>query len=232
MMHWRRERLFDRPSTVVYTPPNRIGCYAHAFGPFCHAESESLESEETVPGRVAALLATSGPAAVFRTVIFIIVEAIQRIVEGGSWPHILQEVFEAMKPAATDTNTPASPTMEKDVFGIITPPFHSLPGAIFRRSRHAVSTSVAWPSFSRAPTSPGASRPEIGSPDEENASTIALTFPKDHRGLTYRTALPIGQYSQFPKALSRYVNELRHFFPLESMSRFPLSIPQEGNSGK
>lgn len=79
--------------------------------------------------RVCALLFIGRPAAVFRRVVALVVDAFNRRALEERWFHVLPEIFE-VAPACADLNASRAVSFEVDLFGIATAIKHRSPSTM------------------------------------------------------------------------------------------------------
>jgi hypothetical protein len=81
--------------------------------------------------RVSRLLGGSGPSAIRRFVVAVVVDAIQRVSLGWSASHIGKERFKGIAPTVTDRNAAPAVSFVVIMFRVVTAGLHALPDFVF-----------------------------------------------------------------------------------------------------
>lgn len=127
-----RKREPDRPSENMNAHPDRIWFDAGIFGPSRDRLRTSDVGKQGIRSSVTRLLLSSGPAAVARLVISIVVDAVDGVIRRRASAHVGDEVLEDL-PAWIDHDAAAG------VSAVLTTAFaHVSPGSPFRRTTEAV----------------------------------------------------------------------------------------------
>ncbi len=109
-------------------------------GPFRHAQGSAIEGQQTILTGVSHLRRPSGPAAVARLVVPVVVDPVDAVACGRSRPHVREEVEETVcaRPAVAYPDAPAAVV---GVHGVGWPRAaipHLRPCQILRRARQAM----------------------------------------------------------------------------------------------
>lgn len=138
---------------AVYSSVN--GRYRDAFsgGVFRSRQEPISHSYPERDAAVFRLLKSSGPLAIARLVVTVVVHALDRVVAGRSRPHVFVERPETVTPALTNLDPSAAPQAKLRVVRIVAAILHRLPCAILGRLAQSVGpTSHARPLPLNAPT--------------------------------------------------------------------------------
>jgi hypothetical protein len=91
----------------------------------------ALNQHWTVISLITSLFGISGPSAVFRNIVTIVVNALNRVHLGGTWPHVLIEILKRRKPVIADCNATASVSWIGSIVAVYASFLHRLPDTVF-----------------------------------------------------------------------------------------------------
>lgn len=139
------QRVGERPTTSQTMTDDRRW-YPGQFSPFSRCHASSTECEKAIVAFIPSLLFPGRPAAVLWTVVFGVVNAIQRVLR--TWPRadVLEERLEGISPALAHGNAAASVLVVGGIIGIVATLDHPRPSCILAAFRHPVFDSMEQPS--------------------------------------------------------------------------------------
>ncbi len=151
----------DAPSTID-SIIERIEVHPEMYRPLRHRLSFAFERYHSIVSRVVVLFRSSRPAAVFRTVSLVVVDAIDRMIGRWSTAHVSEEVFIRMTPSLADGDP--SPAIARKLLTSICMASvnHVLPCFIFDGT--FPSDGVAMSRGSSRSVATTASRPSVNEP--------------------------------------------------------------------
>lgn len=150
------------------------------------------------------LRVTTGPPAIIRRVIAIVVDTVQRQAWRAS-SHIGIERREVVLPPRTDTNTSASIVLIGGVFRVLASTAHETPTVVLRRIGQ---TMFRWAAFgAQASTRSCVTAPKIHLENDGHSPTGAAAMPAScgDRAVVFQS-----QDNQSAKALARQIKRLFH----------------------
>lgn len=114
--NWSKEGAFTFPS-LTKTVPYSININPKMFTKFRQATSDSTNRQDSIASRISGLFLSSGPSAITRFVISVVVNAIQGK-PGRCFSHVREKTSEII-PSCTDRNSTSSITMKRIFLRII-----------------------------------------------------------------------------------------------------------------
>ncbi len=105
--NWLRKCAFCRPS-FGKAKKQSIFVYPKDFRPSDKRVRFSVPGDPSGSAVVSSLLALCSPAAVFRGVVSVIVDAVNRVFIRRSFAHVCEEVVKRCLPSIANTNSPAA----------------------------------------------------------------------------------------------------------------------------
>ena len=112
-------------------------------GPLGKGLGAAIPLKQDIGAGVVGLLLLGCPPAILRAIPLVIINAVNGMLGGRSWPHVIKEILKAVSPAVTHGNAPAAVVVVSRVVGVSAAIFHMIPHAIFGRIFRAVHFSRA-----------------------------------------------------------------------------------------
>ena len=112
--------------------------YSCDLSPLCYRHALSPQRKNAAFSSVSGLFLSAGPAAVLRRVAFLIVDAVNRMLRGGTPTHIFKERLEGISPALTHRNAAAAVSAVAAIVLIVTTLNHTNPNPILGAFVHPV----------------------------------------------------------------------------------------------
>lgn len=100
-------------------------------------------SDEPIAAGVTSLLFLGRPTAIARSVVAIAVNAVNGMLRGGAWPHVLVEGHDRTKPPVADFDASAAVKFPLNVFWVRAAVNHKPPNAVLS----GMSQAVFYPHF-------------------------------------------------------------------------------------
>ncbi len=210
------------PSHLKSAPNKTLG-QAVNVRPICKWSRHAIVSYQPSPSRVPALLRFGGPAAVFRRIAFVVVDAVNRVLLGWGFTHVRQKRLKVIKPSVAHRDASATVVMESGIARVVATSFHAAPSAIclcaspsipMRVSRVPVlevpSTNLGNVFFRDAAARFNAPTLKVTGFDELFTTTGANTSPMRASSVFSRWFDNTLNNSQTPKYLTRKINKF-HF---------------------
>jgi len=151
--------------------------YSCDLSPLCYRHALSPQRKNAAFSSVSGLFLSAGPAAVLRRVAFLIVDAVNRMLRGGTPTHIFKERLEGISPALTHRNAAAAVSAVAAIVLIVTTLNHTNPNPILGAFVHPVFD----PKAAAASSMSTVQIPRINGRDISAAATAqpsaALEFP-------------------------------------------------------
>jgi hypothetical protein len=123
---------------VAKSPPHNLLANSQFFCPLNARLGYSVIGNIHVISGVSSLLFTRGPSAIIGRIVTIIINSINRIFAGQSFPHIGIKVFKGVSPAITNSNTSSTITRIIRIIRIGTTIDKSSPYSIFGAFPHSM----------------------------------------------------------------------------------------------
>lgn len=95
-------------STVFDSLPKAVVVYSCNSCPACNSVSLPVDCKHTVAPGVVCLFNNSSPSTVFRLVVPVVVDAVNRMFWGWSVPHVFKEIFKGFLPSIANLYSPTS----------------------------------------------------------------------------------------------------------------------------
>jgi len=134
---WLGEDFINRKSIPNSTEDCAV-FYAGLSAPLSNSQSFAHVSKFMVISFIIGLLSRRSPLAVFRTIVAIIVNALDSMSFTRLFSHVGKKVFKRIEPTLTYGYTSFMVQMRHCMIFVITPFFHSSKAIIFSRVRHVV----------------------------------------------------------------------------------------------
>ena len=131
------QRVGNGPA-ILKTHTNGLIWYPCEFRPLYHGHSLPFPRKDSAVSSIPTLLFSVGPVAVFFEIAFFVVDAIQRVLRGGTWTQVFKERFKRIFPVGADKNITTAITAISMIFRIVAALVHTLPNTIFRTFAHVV----------------------------------------------------------------------------------------------
>ena len=185
--------------------------------PFSSGFCDPANSDNTVLSGVVCLLFVSGPAAVFRGIVSIVIDSFNRMLAAWALAHIFQERRVGIKPAVTHTNTSATIVFIACAVFVITSCFNSSPAPILSAFFKPVS-GVSFNDSIRntAATSGSMAGAQITALNDCCLSAITQTFPCS--ALVFITP-GTRNYNELPESLASEVEHCHVTIPQYEYSK-------------
>ena len=129
--------LGDRQSTGQ-AMTNGIVRYSCDFSPFCYGQAAPPQLKDAVIPSISRLLCCSRPVAVLFGIAFLVVDAIQRVLRGGTPTYVFEKRLKGIFPACAHKNLAASVAVVAGILWIVATLNHSYPRPIFSGVTHFV----------------------------------------------------------------------------------------------
>ena len=179
------QRVGDRPATIK---TGRDGNWAHPgeFSPFYDRQAAPPQLKDAVIPSVSRLFPCDRPAAVLRPVALRVVDAIQRVLRGGTWAHVFKEGREGTFPALANGNTTITVTAVGIALRIITTLDHGSPSSMLGTVAHSVCGSAKPSRLSaKATAASGISAAQTLRTDDHSISADAAAKPMNFFGFHF-----------------------------------------------
>ena len=129
--------LIDRLGNCSFFRPvhlesvrNKTGIASESSSPLSQGHGDPFVGYKFTSAGVVLLLLYRCPPAIFRRVVAIVVDAVNRVIGGRFFAHIRKKVRKGIYPFITDSNTPASVIMKTFVIFVATAVFHAHPNRV------------------------------------------------------------------------------------------------------
>lgn len=185
--------------------------------PFRYGMRHTVHRQMMIAPRIIHLFALSRPTAIIRFIVTVVVDAIKRMLFGGTFAHILKKVFKRLHPSVTNQDASA-PVVRVDGFcGIVAPLFHFAPNIMGARVRLAVFVLFGGHYFfAQTSTTARMSRCQVGRTDLRNRAANTFAPPSPRALSTFSEA----QDRPTEEGLSRMIRAHRIWQWLENDSIF------------
>lgn len=130
------KRLFNRPS--IKAPLKAGYTYTKFISPLDQGQCPVVKGNKDASPHIAGLLLPSGPTAISRLIVSVIVDAVYRIVRTWAWPHIGIKSLNVMQPTITYHNATSAIMTIVLMFGVAAAGYQRGPSSIFRAVRPAM----------------------------------------------------------------------------------------------
>jgi hypothetical protein len=131
------KRTINRPIVTEQPVPQYATSKSSALTPFCQRERFATELYSAVSSCVSHLFLASRPAAIFRTIIYIIIYSVNASVRW--WlSHVMNKILKR-HPSLANSNTTCSVLVITGMMRVVASSFHCTPYAIRSAIRHAMS---------------------------------------------------------------------------------------------
>ncbi len=182
--------------------------------PIFNTEPSTFDLNPTGGGSIASLHMHCSPTAVFRFVISIVVDSVDRISLRWSATHVCKKVFECLPPFA-NRNPSASVSMKLMIVGVATPIFHPRPYSPFRGfalpmqigSGEAVNTDHGSSVLAGHATAAHFGFAKIRCGGDRGVSAVTLALP---HGVSCIRDNRTAKYNKSSKSLPLQVQSFRH----------------------
>lgn len=176
---YRNSQSFtDRPIATIQSLTNGSGAYACDFGPLGYRQRFASVRQHAIPPCISGLLFWGSPTTVFRGVITLIVNALDRITRCWHISHIIVEMLEGTTPTVANRYATSAIAFVVICLLFVATFFHSLPDYVNRCAGHAVSSPPFGRRFSaKATTTAAVAKAKIVLTNVFLGSTVAVTKP-------------------------------------------------------
>jgi len=140
--HFSSYRFLFAPSKLVESIGDKVRATTEDFAPLRASVSNSSVSDKSISARIVSLLFSGRPSTIFRRVISVIINSVDRAASVWSIAHVLKEVVERFKPFFADFN--ASTPINRVFFipSVAAPLPNSRPSVKFNGAAHAMNSTV------------------------------------------------------------------------------------------
>lgn len=177
--------------------------------PFARGSGSSVERDGGVGARVLALFASCGPAAIVRRVRAVVVDALNRVLVGWSWPHIGQKSLKAIEPSSAHGDASAAVVLEPFVTGVYAALPCCRPHGIFRHQSVAnFQAQGGSQSFNtKAATANGLPGLKVYAPDHGDLAAVASANPSAALSSSSRRGHIAIQHDEASESLARQITD-------------------------
>lgn len=164
---------------------DRASLYSKKLAPILNTKAFVAYGDNSVGSRISGLLFTGGPAAIFRFIISIIVNSVNRVSPRWSRSHIRIKALKAFQPPFADCDPAPAPEMVARVVFVVAPILHSGPCAMFRCMTLAMAKLVfislqdSCCAFQCQTAATEGGFSDIGCRSDRKISAVALAGPHD-----------------------------------------------------
>lgn len=177
MTHSLRQSTFHGPA-CVQSLPYGIPTHSEFFSPVRDALRSAAESEHSATAAVPSLLIRSGPHAIARFVVAIVVLSFNGMLGGWLVPHVLVERLERVLPSFADCDSTTAVLGILPIALVVASSEHVIPRMVFRRPGLAMSSGPGKQLLSlEAPAATRVAAIKASPTNLFGCSTVALANP-------------------------------------------------------
>jgi hypothetical protein len=129
MMGRNSQSVIDTPAITINPSGYGVFFESRVFGPINKVLGFAVVSYKHGVSSVFHLIRSTSPPTIFRSVVFVVVCAIQAVSRRG-FSHIFQKVFKRVKPSFTDFNSTTTISLVTIGSGVKAAPFHVAPNHV------------------------------------------------------------------------------------------------------
>lgn len=128
-----RQRALWRPSIPKDALTKAFMIYPCYLRPFSYRMSHAIVSDCVGTSPVICLFGFGRPTAIFRAIVAIVINPINRVIRRGAESHICKEVLKGVTPALANRDASSSIPFVSNAIRVLAARLHALPGMVFSR---------------------------------------------------------------------------------------------------
>lgn len=177
----------ERPTILVQALMDGKQWYFRDLSPFYQRQAPPIHSKNAVASSVPRLFLFARPPAILGRVALLIVDAVNRVLQGWTFTHILEERLKGISPFQAHRNAAGSVLVVVAVVLIITTLDHISPGSVLGSLAHPVCGDSVKPTdlFPKAATASGVPVAQDGSSNDNGFSARAMAQPMEFFGFRF-----------------------------------------------